>query len=278
MADFSEKPVVIVTGSSGYIGSAVVKKLALHYRVIGFDRGSAPHPPAEAECICVDVTDQSSIDAAFARVRTAYGIRIASVVHLAAYFDLIGEPNPKYDEVTVKGTERLLAALQEFELEQFAFVSTMLVHAPTKPGKPIDESSPLDAHLPYRESKIRTEQLIRDERDGIRAVFIRPAGVYDDEGHSAFLAQQIARIYEKRASAHVYPGDLDTGQPYLHLDDLLEAIERIVDRRQDLPEEWPVLLGETDVMAFGEIQQCGSAPKRDPADDCGYFLKPNRND
>ena len=246
---------MIVTGSSGYIGSAIVKKLASNYRVIGFDRDAAPHPPAEAECICVDVTDQASIDAAFKRVRTAYGKKIASFVHLAAYFDLSGEPSPKYNEVTVKGTSRLLEALQDFDVDQFVFVSTMLVHAPIKGGGFISETSPLDTDLPYRESKVRTEQLIREERGGINAVFLRPAGVYDDEGHSAFLAQQIARIYERRPSARVYPGDLETGQPYLHLEDLLDGIERIVDRRRKLPSEWPVLLGEDDVMSYGELQK-----------------------
>ncbi len=255
MSGSNDKPVVIVTGSSGYIGSEVVKQLAAQYRVVGFDRDVPPHPPAEAECICIDVTDQSSVDAAFERVRTAYGSRIASFVHLAAYFDLTGEPNEKYDAVTVKGTGRLLAALQQFGVEQFVFVSTMLVHAPTSHGNPIDEQAPLDAHLPYRESKIRTEQLIRENRGNIPAVFIRPAGVYDDGGHSAFLAQQIARIYEKQASARIYPGDLATGQPYLHLDDLLDAIERIVERRRALPDEWPVLLGEDEVMSFDAIQK-----------------------
>ena len=251
----TERPVVIVTGSSGYIGSAIVKRLAERHRVIGFDREAEPHPPAEAECVCVDVTDEASIAAGFDRVRTAYGTRIASFIHLAAYFDLTGEPDPKYDEVTIKGTERLLEALQDFELDQFAFVSTMLVHASTTPGKPIDETSPFDASLPYRASKLRTEKLIREQRKDIKAVLVRPAGVYDDGGHSAFLAQQAARIYEKRSSAGVYPGDLSTGQAYLHLDDLLDAIERIVDRRATLPDEWPVLLGESDVMSYEETQK-----------------------
>ncbi len=50
-------------------------------------------------------------------MRTAYGTRIASVIHLAAYFDLTGEPNPLYSEITVHCTEKLLRALQSFEVE-----------------------------------------------------------------------------------------------------------------------------------------------------------------
>lgn len=69
--------------------------------------------------LCFDITDQASVDTALARVRLAYGDRIAACVHLAAYFDLTGEENPAYDAVTVDGTKRLLKGLQEFELEQF---------------------------------------------------------------------------------------------------------------------------------------------------------------
>ena len=40
-------------------------------------------------------------------------IRIASAIHLAAYYDLSGQPNPKYDSITVEGTRRLLRGLQK---------------------------------------------------------------------------------------------------------------------------------------------------------------------
>lgn len=254
-APSDQRETVIITGSSGFIGSALVRHLSARYQVIGFDRDLPPHPPAEAECICIDLTDDASVEAAFQRVRVAYGTRIASVIHLAGYFDLTGEPNSKYEEVTVKGTERLLGALQAFEAQQFVFVSTMLIHASTTPGVPIDEESPLDASLPYRESKIRTEQLIREQRGAIPAVYLRPAGIYDDGGHSAFLAQQIARINERRLSSHVYPGSLATGQPSLHLDDLLDAVERVIDRRAALPPDLPVLLGEIDAMSYDDLQR-----------------------
>lgn len=250
-----EKEAVIVTGSSGYIGSAVVERLAQHFRIFGFDRESSPHPPEEAECICIDLTDPASLNAGFDRIRTAHGSRIASVIHLAAYFDLSGEPNPAYDEVTLGGTRNLLECLQAFEVDQFVFVSTMLVHAPTQPGAPIDESSPLDPKLPYRESKALTEKILEEEAGAMPVVVLRPAGVYDEGCHSAFLSQQIARIYEQKLIARFYPGSLSTGQPFLHLQDLLDAIERTVLRRNDLPNSATILLGEQGVMGYGELQR-----------------------
>jgi nucleoside-diphosphate-sugar epimerase len=249
------REVVVVTGSSGFIGSAVIEKLARRFTLVGFDREISPHPPAAAECICIDLTSDESVEQAFQRARTAYGNRIASVIHLAAYFDLTGEPNPKYEQVTVRGTERLLRKLHEFEVEQFVFASTMLVHAPGGHGKRVDEDWPLDPKLPYRESKIRTEALISEQRGEIPVVIARPAGVYDDMCHSAFLSRQIARIYERQLISHVYPGDLDAGQPYLHLDDLTDALLRIVERRKKLPPEQPILLGEAETLGFGALQQ-----------------------
>ncbi|MDP3857738.1 MAG: vitamin K epoxide reductase family protein [Stagnimonas sp.] len=176
------------------------------------------------------------------------------VIHLAAYFDLEGTPHPDYERVTVAGTRRLLRELQSFEVHQFVFASSMLVHAPGRPGEPINEDRPLDPKLPYRESKIKTEKLIREERGRIPAVFVRPAGVYDDRGHAVFLAHQIARIYQRKLNSRVYPGNVDTGQPFLHLNDLTDAFKRIVDHRRDLPPELPLLLAEPKTPTFAALQ------------------------
>jgi nucleoside-diphosphate-sugar epimerase len=89
-----------------------------------------------------------------------HGEQIASVVHLAAYYDFSGEPSPKYDEVTVRGTERLLRAFQAFHIEQFIFSSTMLVHAPSEPGQRINEYWPIEAHnrdSPWRPNMARRQ-------------------------------------------------------------------------------------------------------------------------
>src|SRR3712207_7563465 len=45
-----------------------------------------------------------------------------------------GEDDPRYASVNVEGTRRLLRALQRLEVGQFVYASTMLVHAPCRPG------------------------------------------------------------------------------------------------------------------------------------------------
>ncbi|MEX2551814.1 MAG: NAD(P)-dependent oxidoreductase [Actinomycetota bacterium] len=247
--------VVLVTGSSGLIGSALVRRLAETYRIVGFDRKGDPHPPKEAECVCLDVTSDESVEAGLARVRYAYGNDIASVVHLAAFYDFSGEPSPLYEEVTVRGTERLLAGLQGFNVGQFLFSSTMLVHRPAQPGQRIEEDWPLEPTWAYPQSKVATEKLISNRRGKIPAVLLRIAGVYDDKGHSPPITHQIARIYERALTSRFYPAEMDRGSSFIHLDDLLEAIVAIIDRRAELPQELPLLVGEEQVTGYGELQE-----------------------
>jgi nucleoside-diphosphate-sugar epimerase len=252
----ANKPVVIVTGSSGLIGTSVCDALAGDgYHVVGFDRPGAPHPPASAQNRPCDLTSEASVRQALDRVHTELGDRIASVVHLAAYYDFSGEPSALYEAVTVQGTERLLRLLGRFTVEQFIFSSTMLVHAPCEPGHRINEESPLDAGWDYPESKLRTERLIRHNRGKTPIMLLRIAGVYTDRCESIPLAHQIQRIYERRLTAHVFPGDTSRGQSFVHLADLVQAFRSAVAARAALPSESIMLIGEPDPMSYDKIQR-----------------------
>lgn len=250
----SSKPLVIVTGSSGMIGTDVIRALVSNYAMVGFDRPGPPYPPPEAECVSVNIRDRETLDYGMSRLRYAYGNRVASVIHLAAYYDFSGEPSDLYEDITVRGTERLLAALEGFEVEQFIFSSTMLMHQPSEPGKPIREGDPLVGSWAYPQSKIDTEQLIHSHRKNIPAVFLRIAGVYTDICDSIPLAHQIQRIYENRLTSHVYPGDTSYGQSFVHLDDVVDALVRTVNRRHDLPPETAILIGEPETYSYQQLQ------------------------
>jgi nucleoside-diphosphate-sugar epimerase len=224
--------------------------------VIGFDRKAPSPPPPDCTAVPVDITSDKSVREGLRVIHEHHGAHVASVIHLAAYYDFFGEPSPKYDEVTVRGTGRLLRGLREldFRVEQFVFSSTMLVHRPAEPGQFINEDWPVEPTWAYPESKIRTEQLIREGRGDIPAVLLRISGVYDDGCHSIPLAHQIQRIYERQLTSRLYSGSTSHGQSFMHMDDLVDAIALVVERRAALPPEVPILLGEPEPLSYDELQ------------------------
>lgn len=251
------KPTILITGSSGLIGSRLVDRFRSRYYVFALDVEEPEEQlPENAEFQEIDLTSDSSVRAAVERIDRRRPGPIASVVHLAAYYDFSGEPSPLYEEVTVRGTERLMRAAQSLDPEQFVFSSTMLVHAPKEPGDPITEDDPLEGRWDYPQSKIDTEEVLREQHGDVPVVLLRIAGAYSDDGDSIPIANQMQRIYERRLTAHVYPGDTNRGQAFVHLDDLEEAIVRTVEARDELPRGvLPILIGEPKTYGYGEIQQ-----------------------
>lgn len=253
----AENGFVLVTGSNGEIGQAVMRRFAGRFgHVVGFDRKAPAPPPPGCTYMPVEITSDESVHEALRILKEHHGTRIASVIHLAAYYDFFGAPSPKYDEITVKGTERLLRGLREggFQVEQFVFSSTMLVHAPGEPGQFITEDWPLQPTWAYPESKVRTEKIIRAGRGDIPVVLLRISGVYDDGCHSIPLIHQIQRIYEKQFTRRFYSASTAHGSVFMHEDDLVEAIGRVVERRAELPPELALLLGEPEALSYDELQ------------------------
>jgi nucleoside-diphosphate-sugar epimerase len=246
---------ILVTGSSGLIGQALVQRFAEQYEVVGLDIIEPKQLPPHATFIKMDLASDQSVADALMRVRQERGNHIVSVLHLAAYYDFSGEPSDRYEKITIKGTGRLLRELKQFDVEQFVFSSTMLVHAPCKIGEKIDEDSPIDPSWDYPKSKVQTEQLILRERGDMPVVLLRIAGVYDDECHSIPLSHQIQRIYERRLTGRVFPGDVGTGQAMAHMDDVIDVFERTVDRRKDLPQVTPLLIGEPETLSYDALQR-----------------------
>lgn len=142
------RPIVLLTGAAGNLGRSIAQGLARDYQVVGLDREAAEIDGMTV--IEADLTSAESIRSALGKVRDTHGDTIASVAHLAAYFDFTGEDHPLYDKLNVEGTGHLLDALQAFDVGQFVYASTMLVHAPGEPGEAIDENQPIEPAGPIR--------------------------------------------------------------------------------------------------------------------------------
>jgi nucleoside-diphosphate-sugar epimerase len=253
-----DAPLVVVTGAGGNIGRSISAALLDRYRVVGIDREASElgFPMLEA-----DFTSDESLSAVLESLRASYGSRIASVIHLVAFFDFSGEDNPLYQALNVEGIRRLLRGLQSFEVEQFVYTSTMLVHAACSPGERIDEDRRIEPRWAYPKSKADAEAVVRAEHGHMPYLLLRLAGVYDECSTVPTVAQQMARIYEREVESYFYSGNLRVGQSMLHRDDMIDAIARAVDQRHELPPECALLIGEPDAIGYDALQ-----------DELGYLI------
>jgi nucleoside-diphosphate-sugar epimerase len=250
-----KKPVVLVTGSSGLIGSRLCSVLVADHAVIGLDIEPGEDPISGVQWIETDLTSDDSVNRALDAVADTAGRRIASIIHLAAYYDFSGAPSPLYRELTVEGTRRVLRKLHEFDVEQFAFSSSLLVMEPVEDEQQVlTEHSPTQSQWDYPRSKLMAEEVIRQEHGNIPAVILRIAGVYDEDGHSIPIGQQIRRIYERDFESHFFPGDVAHGQPFVHLDDLVECFRRVIELRHLLGPLEVFLIAEDEVMSYQQLQ------------------------
>lgn len=245
------KPKVLITGAAGEVGKSVATTLHDAYDVIGMDETGKS---ADVPLISVDLTNDASVARALEQFRTDHGAHIASVIHLAGYFDFSGEDNALYDALNVQGTRRLVQGLQRFHVEQFVFAGTMLVHKPTTPGHYIDEDQPLGPEWIYPQSKADAEAMISKHHGATPYALLHLAGVYTERTLVPTTAHQVTRIFEKDLESHVYAGDLKAGQSMVHQDDMADAFHRTVDHRASLPADTTILIGEADPLGYGDLQ------------------------
>jgi UDP-glucose 4-epimerase len=250
----TDKKVIVVTGSSGRIGMRLIEKLGPEYQPIGLDFVGATSNNPAMEFIYTDLGSDASVKAAFDRIRFAYGNRITAIVHLAAFYSFEGTNLENYDRITVKGTQRILNEAKKFEVEEFIFTSTMLVHNPTERGVIINEDAPIVGKWHYPASKVKTEHLMEKEHGNIPYTIMRIAGCYDDECNCIPISQNIARIYEKQLAGNFFPGDSAHGVPYIHFDDLVDAILLTIEKRKQIPQDLVLIIAEEDSISYRDLQ------------------------
>lgn len=250
----TQKKVVVITGSSGRIGTRLIERLGAEYQSIGLDFVATTSPNPDMEFVYVDLSTDESVAAAFNRIRQIYGPKISSIVHLAAFYSFEGTNLELYEAITVNGTRRLLREAKKFEVEQFLFTSTMLVHDPSPRGVIQNEDSPIHGKWHYPASKVRTEKVIREEHGDIPYVIIRIAGCYDEECNCVPLSQHMSRIYEKQLASVVFPGDSTNGVPFTHFDDLSDLILLLINKRKEIPKDLVLICCEEDSISYRDLQ------------------------
>ena len=186
-----------VTGSAGFVGSALVRGLeARGDEVVALAR-QAPASEGKSPLVRWLARDLTRIPDPMEGVGP-----VDTVVHLAARVHVLredsDEPLAEFRRVNVEATERLAMAAVAAGARRFVFVSSIGVHGSSLAGpEPVVETSALDPVEPYAQSKLEAEERLRAvaRETDLELVIIRPALVVGAgaPGNLARLRSLVAR-------------------------------------------------------------------------------------
>ena len=163
---------ILLTGSSGYIGSRLAPVLLEHgHNVVGVDRAE-PEAPILYPFIHGDLLDEAILAEAFEE-------SIDCVMHLAAARTDWGPSEEEYFRDNVEATKRLIEVGRAKGIKDWFFYSTVGVLGPGEAAR--DEQAPYAPTTPYGASKVKAEKLFlqfAEEEADARITMLRPSAVF----------------------------------------------------------------------------------------------------
>ncbi|QGZ94892.1 NAD-dependent epimerase/dehydratase family protein [Terricaulis silvestris] len=165
---------IFVTGASGFVGGAAVRKLVAD----GHDvRAMSRSEKSDAK---IAALGGKSVRCDLEDVAAAHIGDAEAIIHAAAFVEQWG-PRDAWRKFNVDGTARMLKATREAGAKRFIHIGTeaALFHGQHLRG--VDETYPIapNSPYPYSSTKAQAEQLVRDANaPGFETIVLRPRFIW----------------------------------------------------------------------------------------------------
>lgn len=206
---------VLITGSTGFIGEALTRKLQQRgddVRVLVRDPAKLATVGLKVDDIVQgDITDPAAVDQAVQGVEVVYAI--------AGTFREPNLSDQRYHEVNVDAVRYMVEAAKKHGVKRVVHCSTCGIHGNIK-GPPADENYPIRPVGIYEETKAAGERLALayGKQNGLEVASIRPTPVYGP-GDTRLL--KLFKLVNKQRIILLGPGT--AGYHLVYIDDLVDA-------------------------------------------------------
>lgn len=246
---------VFLTGASGFVGSAVLRRLlAEDMPTVATLRGNSPSLPAAVQAVRFESFDEAS--------QWGEALRgCDTVVHCAARVhvmnDTEADPLAAFRRVNVHGTLNLARQAVAAGVRRFIFVSSIKVNGEgTAVGQPYTADDSPQPQDPYGISKMEAEAELQAlaKASGLEVVIIRPVLVYGPGVKANFEAMM--RWLSKGVPLPF--GAIDNRRSLVALDNLVDLILTCVDHPAAANQVFLVSDGE-DLSTTALLRRMGQA-------------------
>jgi len=246
---------LLVTGSTGFIGDAVVRRLLQQNRLVRAMarriEKAADLEKLGAEVVMGDLGDEDLLE------RAVEGCAV--VIHAAAQVSDM-PTRTQYEGPNVGGTENILIASQRSGVKRFVYISSIAVFGLPAAGEITDESPRGPAGEPYSDSKFGAEEAVWSfcRARGLPFTILRPSCVYGP-GSSHWSVIPLKRI--RKGKMPLIAGGRGSFN-YVYIDNLVDAIALACEDDRALGQAFIVNDGATTWREFfGAYARSAGRPK-----------------
>ena len=197
---------VLVTGSRGFIGKQVIKRL-------------------KKSEILTDLIDSKRID--LKNIEEVMKLNASDVVIHLGGKTTKGLEWDEYFNNNVLGTLNILEYCITKKIKKMIFVSSYVYGKPKY--LPIDEEHPIDPHNAYTKSKYLAEQLCEfyAKNSDLNVIILRPFNIFGKTLPNGFLISNLLKSIQTNEKVTIF--NKDSKRDFLHIDDFVDIVLKIKD-------------------------------------------------